>query len=175
MCSSDLVSGAIREVTGLDAQIKWPNDIVVNKKKVCGMLTELSAELSCINYVVIGIGINANMKEFPDEIKDIASSLYIESGKQVKRAYVIEAVGRYFEKYYDAFIKAGDLSEITDEYNAMLANAGKQVRIIGNDKEEIYTAVGINPEGGLVVKDDDGNLKEIRSGEVSVRGLYGYV
>ncbi len=115
------------------------------------------------------------MKEFPDEIKDIASSLYIESGKQVKRAYVIEAVGRYFEKYYDAFIKAGDLSAITDEYNAMLANAGKQVRIIGNDKEEIYTAVGINPEGGLVVKDDDGNLKEIRSGEVSVRGLYGYV
>lgn len=169
------VSGAIREVTGLDAQIKWPNDIVVNKKKVCGMLTELSAELSCINYVVIGIGINANMKEFPDEIKDIASSLYIESGKQVKRAYVIEAVGRYFEKYYEAFIKAGDLSTITDEYNAMLANAGKQVRIIGNDKEEIYTAVGINPEGGLVVKDDDGNLKEIRSGEVSVRGLYGYV
>ena len=154
------VSGAIREVTGLDAQIKWPNDIVVNKKKVCGMLTELSAELSCINYVVIGIGINANMKEFPDEIKDIASSLYIESGKQVKRAYVI---------------KAGDLSTIADEYNAMLANAGKQVRIIGNDKEEIYTAVGINPEGGLVVKDDDGNLKEIRSGEVSVRGLYGYV
>lgn len=61
------------------------------------MLTELSAELSCINYVVIGIGINANMKEFPDEIKDIASSLYIESGKHVKRAYVIEAVGRYFE------------------------------------------------------------------------------
>ena len=169
------VSGAIREVTGLDAQIKWPNDIVVNKKKVCGMLTELSAELSCINYVVIGIGINANMKEFPDEIKDIASSLYIESGKQVKRAYVIEAVGRYFEKYYEAFIKAGDLSTIADEYNTMLANAGKQVRIIGNDKEEIYTAVGINPEGGLVVKDDDGNLKEIRSGEVSVRGLYGYV
>ena len=115
------------------------------------------------------------MKEFPDEIKDIASSLYIESGKQVKRAYVIEAVGRYFEKYYEAFIKAGDLSTIADEYNTMLANAGKQVRIIGNDKEEIYTAVGINPEGGLVVKDDGGNLKEIRSGEVSVRGLYGYV
>ena len=169
------VAEGIREVTGLETKIKWPNDIVVNKKKVCGMLTELSAELSCINYVVIGIGINANMKEFPDEIKDIASSLYIESGKQVKRAYVIEAVGRYFEKYYEAFIKAGDLSTITDEYNTMLANAGKQVRIIGNDKEEIYTAVGINPEGGLVVKDDDGNLKEIRSGEVSVRGLYGYV
>lgn len=169
------VSKAITEVTGLEAQIKWPNDIVVNKKKVCGMLTELSAELSCVNYVVIGIGINANMKEFPDEIKATASSLYIESGKPVKRACVIEAVGRYFEKYYDLFIKAGDLSTIMDDYNAMLANAGKQVRIIGSDKEDVYTAIGINPQGELVVKDDAGTVSEIRSGEVSVRGLYGYV
>lgn len=169
------VSRAIKEVTGLESQIKWPNDIVVNKKKVCGMLTELSAEMSCINYVVIGIGINANMKEFPEDIKETASSLYIESGRQVKRAAVIEAVARYFEKYYAEFIKAGDLSTIMDEYNEMLANAGKQVRIITNDSEQIYTAIGINPQGGLVVKDDKGEMSEIRSGEVSVRGLYGYV
>lgn len=169
------VARAITETTGLESQIKWPNDIVVNKKKVCGMLTELSAEMTRINYVVIGIGINANNREFPDEIKETASSLFIESGKPVKRAAVIEAVGRYFEQYYDEFIKAGDLSLIMDEYNGMLANAGKQVRIISNDSEEIYTAIGINPQGELVVKDADGNVKDIRSGEVSVRGLYGYV
>lgn len=169
------VSRAITEVTGLESQIKWPNDIVVNKKKVCGMLTELSAEMSCINYVVIGIGINANMKEFPDEIKETASSLYIESGRPVKRAAVIEAVARYFEKYYAEFIRTGDLSGIMDEYNEMLANAGKQVRIISNDSEQVYTAIGINPQGELVVKDDKGIVSEIRSGEVSVRGLYGYV
>lgn len=169
------VARAITETTGLVSQIKWPNDIVVNKKKVCGMLTELSAEMTQINYVVIGIGINANNREFPDEIKETASSLFIESGKPVKRAAVIEAVGRYFEQYYDEFIKAGDLSLIMDEYNSMLANAGNQVRIISNDSEEVYTAIGINPQGELVVKDADGNVKDIRSGEVSVRGLYGYV
>ncbi len=169
------VARAISETTGLVSQIKWPNDIVVNKKKVCGMLTELSAEMTQVNYVVIGIGINANNREFPDEIKETATSLYIESGKPVKRAAVIEAVGRYFEQYYDAFIKAGDLSLIMNEYNDMLVNAGNQVRIISGDSEEIYTAVGINPQGELVVKDEDGNIKDIRSGEVSVRGLYGYV
>ena len=169
------VAKAITETTGLVSQIKWPNDIVVNKKKVCGMLTELSAEMTRINYVVIGIGIKANNKEFPDEIKETATSLFIESGKHIKRAAVIEAVGRYFEQYYDEFIKAGDLSLIMDEYNSMLVNAGNQVRIISNDSEEIYTALGINPQGELVVKDADGNVKDIRSGEVSVRGLYGYV
>lgn len=169
------VARAISETTGLVSQIKWPNDIVVNKKKVCGMLTELSAEMTQVNYIVIGIGINANNREFPDEIKETATSLYIESGKPVKRAAVIEAVGRYFEQYYDAFIKAGDLSLIMNEYNDMLVNAGNQVRIISGDSEEIYTAVGINPQGELVVKDEDGNIKDIRSGEVSVRGLYGYV
>lgn len=169
------VAKAINETTGLVSQIKWPNDIVVNKKKVCGMLTELSAEMTQVNYVVIGIGINANNKEFPDEIKETATSLYIEAGRPVKRAAVIEAVGRYFEQYYDAFIKAGDLSLIMNEYNDMLVNAGNQVRIISGDSEEIYTAIGINPEGELVVRDEDGNIKDIRSGEVSVRGLYGYV
>lgn len=169
------VAKAISETTGLVSQIKWPNDIVVNKKKVCGMLTELSAEMTQVNYVVIGIGINANNREFPDEIKETATSLYIEGGRPVKRAAVIEAVGRYFEQYYDAFINAGDLSLIMNEYNDMLVNAGNQVRIISGDSEEIYTAIGINPQGELVVKDEDGNIKDIRSGEVSVRGLYGYV
>lgn len=169
------VAKAINETTGLVSQIKWPNDIVVNKKKVCGMLTELSAEMTQVNYVVIGIGINANNKEFPDEIKETATSLYIEAGRPVKRAAVIEAVGRYFEQYYDAFIKAGDLSLIINEYNDMLVNAGNQVRIISGDSEEIYTAIGINPQGELGVRDEDGNIKDIRSGEVSVRGLYGYV
>lgn len=169
------VAKAISETTGLVSQIKWPNDIVVNKKKVCGMLTELSAEMTQVNYVVIGIGINANNKEFPDEIKETATSLYIEAGRPVKRAAVIEAVGRYFEQYYDAFIKTGDLSLIMNEYNDMLVNAGNQVRIISGDSEEIYTAIGINPQGELVVRDEDGNIKDIRSGEVSVRGLYGYV
>lgn len=169
------VSKAVSEVTELKAEIKWPNDIVVNKKKVCGMLTELSAEMTKVNYVVIGIGINANTTEFLDDIKDMATSLYLESGKRVNRASVIEAMGRYFEKYYDEFIKAGDLSPLVKEYNELLVNAGRQVRVITQEGEKQYRAVGINAEGELIVEDADGTESVIRSGEVSVRGLYGYV
>ena len=169
------VSKAIHEVTGLKAEIKWPNDIVVNKKKVCGMLTELSAEMTRINYVVIGIGINVNTTEFSEDIKDMATSLYLEAGKRVNRAAVIEAMGRYFEQYYDEFIEAGDLSPLTQEYNELLVNAGKQVKVIAQDDEMQYRAVGINAEGELIVEDVHGTRSTIRSGEVSVRGLYGYV
>lgn len=169
------VSRAISETTGLEAGIKWPNDIVVNGKKVCGILTELSTEMSRINYVVIGIGINANTTAFPEEIKSTATSLYIELGKKVRRALIIEAMGRYFEQYYESFISCGNLSSLAEEYNTLLVNTGKQVRVTGAESEAVYTALGINEAGELVVEDEAGKRSTIRSGEVSVRGLYGYV
>lgn len=169
------VCAAITETTGLEAGIKWPNDIVVHKKKVCGILTELSAEMDHINYVVIGIGINANIAKFPEEIQNTATSLYIEGEKQVNRGAVIEALGRHFERYYETFINARSLEPLVEEYNALLVNVGKQVRIIEEGSEKIFTAVGINAAGELIVEDDNHVRRTIRSGEVSVRGLYGYV
>lgn len=169
------IASGIRETTGLKTSIKWPNDIIVNGKKVCGILTELSAELSMVNYVVIGIGINANTESFPDEIKDMATSLFIESGKKVRRVNIIEAVGRNFENYYSMFMKAGNLSLLKEEYNDMLVNKGRQVKVVDKDGEMVYTAIGIDDGGSLLVKDDEGNIHGIISGEVSVRGLYGYV
>lgn len=80
---SGQVADGIREVCDLEAKIKWPNDIVVNGKKVCGILTEMSTELECINYIVTGIGINVANHEFPEEIRDVATSLYLETGKEV--------------------------------------------------------------------------------------------
>ena len=80
------VEKAVGEETGLQCQIKWPNDIIVNGKKLCGILTELSAQMDELNYVVVGIGINANMQEFPDDLRDKATSLRIETGETVKRA-----------------------------------------------------------------------------------------
>lgn len=169
------VADAIGEYTGLDAKIKWPNDIVVNGYKVCGMLTEMSAEMEFVNYVVIGIGINANTETFPDDISQIATSLANECGHKVNRAGLIAAFGCSFEKYYDKFIKAGNLSALKEEYDALLVNVGKQVRILSKEDEKVYTAIGINEEGELIVCDEDKNKTTVRSGEVSVRGLYGYV
>ena len=175
------VAEAISEKTGLETKIKWPNDIVIGSHKAVGILTEMSAELSHVNYVVIGIGVNVNTESFPDEIKDVATSLKLEKKRagmqdtKINRAEIIEAVGRHFEKYYALYIEKQDLSLLRDAYNQKLANAGNKVKAITSEGEKIYTAVGIDDEGLLIVENDDGRRERIRSGEVSVRGLYGYV
>lgn len=169
------VARAVEDETGLAAGIKWPNDIVVNGRKITGILTEMSAEMTSIHYVVIGIGINANTEEFPEEIKETAASLFIESGKKVKRSRIVATFGKYFEKFYDMFCKAGNLSTIKPEYEERLVNKDKEVYIIDKDEKIRRTAVGIGDEGELIVKDDNGNEEKIIAGEVSVRGIYGYV
>ena len=166
---------AVREVTGLDALIKWPNDIVVNAKKTVGILTEMSTEIDYINYVVVGIGINANTDSFPEDIRDTATSFKIECGHPVKRSLIVAAFGKYFEKYYEDFLKAGNLSLLRKDYDALLVNRDRQVKILDGASEPVMTALGINDEGELVVKDSDGSISTVRAGEVSVRGIYGYV
>ena len=121
------VTMAIRRAvaeTGADVEchIKWPNDVVINKKKVCGILTEMSAELDCIHYVVIGIGINVNTTEFADEIKETASSLFVETGKNIKRSRIVALFAEEFTKYYQKFLNTGDLSGLVQDYNEMLIN-----------------------------------------------------
>ena len=161
--------------TGLKSEIKWPNDLVLNKKKICGILTEMSTELMEIQYVIPGIGINVNQKDFPDDIKATATSLYIESGKIQKRSEIIAAIMEAFEGYYDTFIKTQDMSGLIEEYNANLVNLGNEVCVLDPAGEFRGVSEGINKEGALLVRLADGTLKEIISGEVSVRGVYGYV
>ncbi|MDO5402967.1 MAG: biotin--[acetyl-CoA-carboxylase] ligase [Eubacteriales bacterium] len=156
-------------------KIKWPNDIVLNKKKICGILTEMSAETDFIHYVVIGIGINVNTAEFDDDIKDKASSLYMETKVHVKRSEIVAVFSSEFKKYYEIFLETKDMSGLIDDYNSMLINAGREVSIISADEEYTGTASGINQKGELLVTRDDGSRVEICAGEVSVRGLYGYV
>ena len=175
LVSAMAVQKAIEKETGLKAVIKWPNDIVVNGKKVCGMLTEMSAELEWINYVVVGIGINANTKEFPEEIADVATSLSIELGRNITRSNLVAGFGAAFEGYYDRFIKNGDMSDLMDEYNKNLANLDNKVKILDPKGEYTGISQGINKAGELLVTAEDGNDRIVRSGEVSVRGIYGYV
>ena len=169
------VADAIRETTGLESMIKWPNDIVVGGKKVCGILTEMSAEVGAINYVVTGIGINVNTEAFPDDIKDIATSLLIETGKRVRRSPIIAAAMAAYERYYDLFMEHGDMTALMDDYNARLANRDRGVRVLAPEHEYTGTALGIDENGLLIVRTEDGEIRKVLSGEVSVRGIYGYV
>lgn len=169
------VSEGLEKVCGLGTQIKWPNDVVADGKKICGILTEMSTELECINYVVTGIGINANMEDFPDEIKDVAASVLTLTGKTVRRSQLIGAVMEAYEKYYSLFMETCDMSNLMEPYNSRLASVNRPVRVLSPGNEYRGSALGINDAGELLVKTEDGELRRVISGEVSVRGIYGYV
>lgn len=169
------VAKAITSVTGEEAMIKWPNDIVVNSKKVCGILTEMNAQFDYINHIVVGIGINVHNESFPEEISQMASSLMIEAGgKRFHRAQIIAETMSYFEQYYDTFLKTQDLSAFVREYDELLVNRNKSVRVLDPKEPFDGKAMGITPKGELIV-DTWESRKLVSSGEVSVRGIYGYV
>lgn len=169
------VASACNQLPGVHSEIKWPNDIIADGKKICGILTEMSAELNAIHYLVIGVGINVNMLSFPEEIKDIATSLALITGRKVNRAEVIQLCMQYFEKYYEEFQKTEDMSVLMEPYNKLLVNCGQEVRVLEPGNEYTGISMGINEQGRLLVKKEDNTLEAVYSGEVSVRGIYGYL
>lgn len=169
------VAEGIREVCGLEARIKWPNDIVINRKKVCGMLTELSAQQEYIRHVVIGAGVNVGVQEFPPEIADTAACLEEECGRKVSRTELIVHIMRAFEKYYEKFMETLDFSVLKTAYDSLLVNCGREVRVLDPKGEYIGVSRGIDSAGELLVELPDGSERAVYAGEVSVRGIYGYV
>ncbi len=157
--------------------IKWPNDIVLHGKKICGILTEMSTEMNQIDAVIVGVGVNLNRTDFEPEIQDMAGSILSESGRSVNRGEFLRDFIKEFNRVYQEFLDRGDLSFLRPAYNSRLINVNRQVRIIRPPSlgDMTGTALGINDRGELLVRDAEGGLHEIRSGEVSVRGLYGYV
>ena len=168
------VAQAVKELD-IEVSIKWPNDVVVSRKKICGILTEMGLENGRIREVVIGDGINVNLEEFPDELKDKATSLYLETRKKYDRNRLIGLIMEKFERNYEKFTETCDLSLLIDEYNVMLANRNQPVRILDKINPYEGIAVGIDREGELLVRVADGEIRKVCSGEVSVRGLYSYV
>ena len=166
---------AIRIRTGEEALIKWPNDIVINGKKVCGILTEMSTEIQWINHVVIGVGINVNTEYFPEELTETATSIYLESGGKQQRSGLIAEVLKQFERYYAMFLETGNLSAMQEEYNRLLVNRDREVKVLEPGNEYNGYAIGINETGELLIRTEDGQIREVYAGEVSVRGIYGYV
>ena len=175
LVSALAVAKALADITGKDAKIKWPNDIIVNGKKLVGILTEMSTQIDYINHVTIGVGINVNLTEFPEEIRETATSLRLECGHVVKRAPLIAAVMKRFEQNYTVFLEHGDLSGLKERYSKLLVNKDREVRILGAKEQYNAYALGINQTGELIVRKEDGTEEAVYAGEVSVRGVYGYV
>ena len=169
------VCRAVERLTQLHLDIKWVNDAQLDGKKVCGILTEMNAQFDYINHIVVGIGINVHNESFPEEISQMASSLMIEAGgKRFHRAQIIAETMSYFEQYYDTFLKTQDLSALVREYDELLVNRNKSVRVLDPKEPFDGKAMGITPKGELIV-DTWESRKLVSSGEVSVRGIYGYV
>ncbi len=177
------VAEAIQEQTGLQTGIKWPNDIVIGEKKVCGILSEMKVEKQQCAYCVIGVGINVEQKVFPQELQDKATSLYNELEKLSSKGCaekpdadnLLETILSKFKIVYEKFCREKSLAPILEQYNALLVNKDRQVRVLEPGHEYEGVSLGITPLGELLVKTEDDTVQKVYAGEVSVRGLYGYV
>ena len=167
------VALAIREITGLDARIKWPNDIVCDGRKVCGMLLEMTADEQCVHDVVAGIGINVHQKEFDEDIAQSASSLDLLCGRFIRRSDVVCAFLKKFEELVESY--KGNEDELMAAYRERSATLGNRVQVIQAGGSFIGTAEAVTDSGALIVRDEDGVMREVLAADVSVRGIMGYV
>lgn len=164
------VALAIAQTTGLDARIKWPNDIVCGGRKVCGMLLEMNADEQAVHDVVAGIGINVHQTQFAPEIEKTASSLDLLSGQRVCRAALVRAFLEAFERT-ETLAAQGALM---DAYRARSATLGQRVQVIAPAGSFTGTALEVTDSGSLIVEDEEGQRREVLAADVSVRGLMGY-
>lgn len=168
------VAQAVEEL-GFEVSIKWPNDVVISRKKICGILTEMGTNGVKINYVLIGVGINVNLKEFPEEMQDKATSLILESGQEYDRNQVISLVMKYFEVNYEKFVQTCDFTHLLEDYHKILANLNQPVRVLDGSRSFEGICRGLDEKGELLVEKQDKEIAKVSAGEVSVRGLYSYV
>lgn len=165
------VCRAIRKYTGLNALIKWPNDIIIGNKKICGILTEMKAEANRISYAIAGIGINVNTTEFEEDIKHKATSLSVEANKAIDRAELFKEIMVYLEKSFDDYFSKPD-GAISDEYIKLCATLGRNVTVTRGNTIFNGRAVGVEATGDLLVEASDGTTIQVSSGEVTVQGIY---
>lgn len=166
---------AVAEVTGLGPEIKWVNDLVSGGRKLCGILTQMELKAGTVDFAVVGIGINCKEKkeDFPPELQEMATSLEMERGKPVERAQVAAALLRQIWLASEDLLK--NPGPWLDGYREHCITLGKTVQVIGNGDVRQGFAEDITAAGGLIVRFADGSREIVDSGEVSVRGLYGYL
>ncbi len=146
----------IKQKTTLEPKIKWPNDILINGKKLAGILTEMQAEQDQIHYMVIGVGVNINQRldEFPEDLRDTVTSLMIETDERFKRRYFIQDFLKHFETLYRTLLTDG-FDSIKDEWEQHAFRRGETLTYRLGDKEKSGVFVGIHETGALLIKNGD--------------------
>ena len=166
------VCRTIRDMYKIDAEIKWPNDIVYDGKKIAGILTEMEPSGGS-NYVIVGVGINVFQTEFPEDIRKKATSLAQQSAETYGLEELLYDILHRTEDYYDIFIEIGNMSGLKDVYDSYLVGKDTEIKVL--DPKEPYKgiALGINDEGELLVRDSAGTVHKVYAGEISIGGIYG--
>ncbi|MCB6828592.1 MULTISPECIES: biotin--[acetyl-CoA-carboxylase] ligase [Megamonas] len=169
LMAATAITKAIEDVTGVKVGIKWPNDVLYKGKKLVGILTEMNAEMDCINYIIIGMGINVNIdkEEMPEEIQNIATSLSQITGKKISRLKLLNKILYYLEHLYIICQEEG-FAPILDEWRKYSITLNQHIRVIGTNEVLEGIAVDIDDDGALLVN-IDGQIKRVLAGDVSIR------
>lgn len=158
----------IKKATGISCEIKWPNDILINGKKIVGILTEMQAESDRIQSIIIGIGMNVNTTSFPDDLKQKATSLLIENdGKEIRRAQLLQAIFEQFEILYHEYLKNG-FEVIKLRWESYAVSLGKFITARTLTGEITGYAKGITDQGVLLLEDQEGKIHEIYSADIEI-------
>ena len=162
------VASAIRKQCGLDARIKWPNDILISGKKACGLLTEMSAEQDRIRHIVLGIGIDVNMEldALPADVRTLTTTLAAEAGETIDRTVLLQQVLRELDSWYQIFL--ANEQDMLREWTSLNMTSGKRVTVSGAGRVVEGLAQGIDSEGRLIIKLDDGAVHAVAAGDVTI-------
>ncbi|MGB3367087.1 MAG: biotin--[acetyl-CoA-carboxylase] ligase [Acidaminobacteraceae bacterium] len=166
---------AVNNIYKLEAKIKWPNDIVINGKKICGILTEMNAELNHINYIVVGIGVNVNTENFPIDLEDKATSIFNITSEKSNRIPLIVEILKIFEELYVKYLEEYDFTEVLEINRKYSATIGRDVVVTRRNDVLKGFAYDLNDEGELLIRKEDEKIETVYYGEVSVRGINGYI
>ena len=158
---------AVQALTGLEVDLKWPNDLLIQGKKVGGILTEMHAEPGQIRFVIVGIGLNVNQEKFLGELANTATSLRVETGKPQSRMELLVRLLREFESDYNRFVREG-VANVVARFESISSYAkGKRVRVTNGTESYAGTTAGLGPEGLLQVQRDDGRMMTVIAGDVA--------
>ncbi|MCR6545293.1 biotin--[acetyl-CoA-carboxylase] ligase [Dehalobacterium formicoaceticum] len=162
------VARGLEEITGLKIGIKWPNDLQIQGKKVSGILTEIKADMDQIHYLIVGIGINVNEQDFPEELRETATSLHMEVGRQVSRIETAAVVLNHWEEIYQRFLTQG-FTVVREEWKQYAVTLGKEVHVRTINETIHGQALDIDEDGLLLVQDEDHQIHRIMAGDVTLR------
>jgi BirA family biotin operon repressor/biotin-[acetyl-CoA-carboxylase] ligase len=164
------VAEVLRELYGLKVETKWPNDVQVSGRKICGILTEMSTMGEKVNYVIVGVGINANFmkKAFPENLKTVATSLQDELGRKVKLEELFRALLEKLEHFHELLMREG-VEPILAEWKKRASFLGCQVEVASGTERWAGLALDVENDGSLVLRLEDGTMKRVFVGDVTLR------